>query len=172
MWFQLFSESKFSCLIIHHSKEIAAEPLRKRLVPTRFGLWITSLPRSSGFQTIGSDIDCDSKRFAPRPVFRRSDPVISASRRRACGRPSVAVDHRLPVRDPHRTGGLNPQTGHGNDYRPPASPIFRGRSEVILEWRSADYHRAAAARAKGLLAEATTRWQRREGRPQAHCQLR
>ena len=91
-------------------------------------------------------------------MFRRSDPVISASRGGACGRPSVAVDHRLPVRDPHRTGGLNPQTGHGNDYRPPASPMFSARSEVILEWRSADYHRAAAARAKGLLAEATTRW--------------
>src|SRR5215468_3436118 len=90
-------------------------------------------------------------------MFRRSDPVISASRGGACGRPSVAVDHRLPVRDPHRTGGLNPQTGHGNDYRSPASPIFRARSEVILEWRSADYHRAAAARAKGLLAETTTR---------------
>ena len=91
-------------------------------------------------------------------MFMRSDPVISASRGGACGRPSVARDHRPPVRDPHRTGGLNPQTGHGNDYRSPASPIFTARSEVILEWRSADYHRAAAARAKGLLAEATTRW--------------
>jgi hypothetical protein len=39
-----------------------------------------------------------------------------------------------------------------------ASPTFRTRSEVILERRSADYHRAAAARARGLMAEATTRW--------------
>ena len=91
-------------------------------------------------------------------MFMRSDPVISASRGGACGRPSVPVDHRLPVRDPHRTGGLDLQTGHGHDYRSPASPIFKARSEVILEWRSADYHRAAAARAKGLLAEATTPW--------------
>jgi hypothetical protein len=36
--------------------------------------------------------------------------------------------------------------------------FFRTRSEVILEWKSADYHRAAAARVRGLLAEATTRW--------------
>jgi hypothetical protein len=91
-------------------------------------------------------------------MFRRSDPVISASRGDACGRPTVARDRRLCFRDTHRTAGLNPQTGHGNDYRPPASPIFRTRSEVILEWRSTDYHRAAAARARGLLAEATTPW--------------
>jgi len=38
MWFQLFSESKVSCLIIHHSKEIAAEPLPKRLRSNPF--WI------------------------------------------------------------------------------------------------------------------------------------
>jgi hypothetical protein len=39
-----------------------------------------------------------------------------------------------------------------------ASPTFRTRLEVILERRSADYHRAAAARAGGLMAEAMTRW--------------
>jgi len=31
---------------------------------------------------------------------------------------------------------------------------------VVLEWRSVAYHRAAAARARRLMAEATTRWLR------------
>jgi hypothetical protein len=69
-----------------------------------------------------------------------------------------ARDHRLRVRSPRQTSrrshgpGMEKMIGVGQDR------FFRTRSEVILEWKSADYHRAAAARVRGLLAEATTRW--------------
>jgi hypothetical protein len=69
-----------------------------------------------------------------------------------------ARDHRLRVRSPRQTSrrshgpGMETMIGVGQDR------FFRTRSEVILEWKSADYHRAAAARVRGLLAEATTRW--------------
>ena len=65
-----------------------------------------------------------------------------------------ARDHRLRRQTSRRTHGPGMETmiGVGQDR------FFRTRSEVILEWKSADYHRAAAARVRGLLAEATTRW--------------
>src|SRR5438034_11307437 len=53
----------------------------------------------------------------------------------------------------------SPEAGERNGERPPGvSDCENAKGAVSMEQRSAAYHRAAAARARRLRADATTRW--------------
>jgi hypothetical protein len=82
---------------------------------------------------------------------RQDRPGSLGEPRHVCRRHPLACDDHLCVRHTHGMGGVNPAGWGAIDFE---NALECGQ----LEDRSLEYHRAAAARARRLLAEATTSW--------------